>query len=81
MAPPHTARPAPDISEGGPQTPDEDRLDGAISFSDSVEQLKLQCGRLVDRFGHQHSEHIFENWSPAAIKAMRIHRVDDGGQP
>jgi hypothetical protein len=32
-------------------------------------------GRLVDRFGHEHSEAIFRNWTPAAIKALGIQRV------
>jgi hypothetical protein len=25
-------------------------------------------GQLIDRYGHVHSEAIFKNWSPAAIK-------------
>ena len=40
-------------------------------------KLKAQRGRLVDRYGHEHSEAIFENWTPAAIRALGIHRVDD----
>jgi hypothetical protein len=35
-------------------------------------------GQFVDRFGHVHSSAIFKNWSPAAIKAMGIRRLDGG---
>lgn len=30
---------------------------------------------LVDKHGHRHSEAVFRNWSPAAIKALGIRRV------
>jgi hypothetical protein len=33
----------------------------------------------VDRFGHHHSEAILKNWSPAAIKALGIRPVEEGG--
>jgi hypothetical protein len=71
----HSARPAPRVSKGGPQTSDEDRPDRAIPLPESFEELKLQRGRLIDHFGHQHSEHIFANWSPQAIWALGIRRV------
>jgi hypothetical protein len=29
---------------------------------------------LVDRYGHPHSESVFLNWTPAAIKALGIRR-------
>jgi hypothetical protein len=32
-------------------------------------------GQLVDKYGNPHSEAIFRNWSPGAIKALGIHRV------
>jgi hypothetical protein len=38
-----------------------------------------RVGRLIDKYGHVHGEAIFRNWSPAAIKALGIRRVDDGG--
>ncbi len=37
------------------------------------------AGQLIDRYGHPHSETIFKNWSPAAIKALGIRRVTAGG--
>jgi hypothetical protein len=39
-------------------------------------------GQLIDRYGHVHSEAIFENWSPAALKALGIRRVgtEDGAR-
>ena len=37
-------------------------------------------GRLVDRYGHEHSEPIFTNWTPAAIRALGVRRVDDGDE-
>ena len=30
--------------------------------------------QLVDRHGHLHSEGVYKNWSPAAIKALGIER-------
>jgi hypothetical protein len=38
-----------------------------------------QGARLVDRHGHLHSEAIFKNWSPAAIRALGIRRVSEEG--
>ena len=37
-----------------------------------------QQGRLVDKYGHEHSEAVFKNWTPRAIRALGIRRVDDG---
>jgi hypothetical protein len=34
-------------------------------------------GQLRDKYGHPHSEAIFKNWTPAAIRALGIHRVGD----
>jgi len=34
-------------------------------------------GQLIDKYGHLHTEAIFLNWSPAAIRALGIHRVGD----
>ena len=45
----------------------------------TVAEVQAQPGRLIDRYGHEHSEAIFRNWTPAAIKAMGIRRV--GGEP
>ena len=50
-----------------------DSNDAAITSGSVV------TGRLIDRYGHEHSEAIFRNWTPAAIKAMGIRRV--GGEP
>jgi len=43
----------------------------------TVAEVQAQPGRLIDRYGHEHSEAIFRNWTPAAIKAMGIRRVGD----
>jgi hypothetical protein len=57
----------------------KDNLAGRSISPDTITaELKSQRGRLVDRFGHEHSESIFRNWSTAAIKAMGIRRV--GGE-
>jgi hypothetical protein len=34
---------------------------------------------LVDKWGHPHSEAIFRNWSPAAIRALGIRRIKAKG--
>ena len=78
MAVSHKAKPAAAATANGPCK--NDRLTGATSLPDSIEQLKPQHGRLIDRFGHEHSEHIFKNWSPAALRVMGIRRVPEGGE-
>ena len=30
--------------------------------------IELQQGRLVDKYGHEHSEAVFRNWTAAAIR-------------
>jgi hypothetical protein len=38
------------------------------------QQLEGRPGRLVDKYGHPHSEAVLRNWSPAAIRALGIRR-------
>jgi hypothetical protein len=66
-------QPRPNKSPDPCQTPDE--------FDEELELalIESQLGRLVDQYGHEHSEAIFKNWSPKAIRALGIHRIDDGG--
>jgi hypothetical protein len=47
-----------------------------ISFTN---KLELRPGQLIDRYGHVHSEAVFKNWSPAAIRALGIRRVKAEG--
>src|SRR6185312_311357 len=47
----------------------------AVPVGAALTELQAQLGRLIDRYGHEHSEAIFCNWTPAAIKAMGIRRV------
>jgi hypothetical protein len=75
MAQTHTTRPAPALAGNGPRT--TDRLGSAISCDNTLSELQAQPGRLIDNCGHEHSEAIFRNWTPAAIKAMGIRRVGD----
>ncbi|MGI8853070.1 MAG: hypothetical protein ACR2GC_07245 [Methyloceanibacter sp.] len=39
------------------------------------EASQPKTGQLIDRYGHHHSESIFTNWTPAAIKALGIRRM------
>jgi hypothetical protein len=71
----HTTRPAPAIAGSGPL--EIDRPPRAISSDNTLNELQAQPGRLIDRYGHEHSEAILRNWTPAAIKAMGIRRVGD----
>ena len=77
MAQTHKMRPAPAVAGSGPRK--IDRPPRAISSDNTLTELQAQPGRLIDRYGHEHSEAIFRNWTPAAIKAMGIRRV--GGDP
>ena len=82
MAPGHSRRPAAALSANGPRK--TGRLAGAILPTGIIEELKFKRGGLVDKHGHLHSEHIFQHWSPAAIRALGSRRVDcdnDGGEP
>jgi hypothetical protein len=51
----------------------------------AVEQIcltnkpELRTGQLIDKWGHPHSEAIFRNWSPAAIRALGIRRIKANG--
>lgn len=49
-----------------------DRFARTISFRDSSQSAS---GQWLDKYGHLHSGAIFKNWSPAAIRALGIHRV------
>jgi hypothetical protein len=71
----HTTRPAPAVAGSGPRK--TDRPPRAISSDNTLTELQAQPGRLIDKCGHEHSEAIFRNWTPAAIKAMGIRRVGD----
>ena len=60
----------------------EDCLVGRLdTFSHTNSIATAQADQLVDRYGHLHSEAIFRNWSPAAIKALGVRRIpsDEGG--
>ena len=56
-----------------------DLAGGSISSPNSIAELAAQPGQLVDRYGHRLSEAIFRNWTPAAIRALGVRRVVDGG--
>jgi hypothetical protein len=34
-----------------------------------------RVGQLIDKYGHVHSEAVLRNWTPAAVKALGIHRL------
>ena len=63
--------------------PRGDRDGGEISGSveHPIDTSPKPASQLIDKYGHRHSEAIFRNWSPAAIKALGIRRVGDGGGP
>ena len=75
MAPPHRRSPA----LATPGLWDDLARSGSISLPNNIAGLEAQRGRLIDRYGHEHSEAIFSNWTPAAIRALGVRRVDDGG--
>jgi hypothetical protein len=49
--------------------------DGQAGGSIERNEAEPSVGRLVDSYGHVHSEAIFLNWSPAAIVAFGIRRL------
>lgn len=79
MRPPHKDR-APSLGQGPVE---DDLLTGPISSDTIIATLSVQRGRgyLIDRFGHRHSEAILDNWSAAALIAMRVRRKREGGAP
>lgn len=76
MAPPNRRSPA--LASLGFRRNDLAAGCGSIFPGNSIAKLKAQPGRLVDRHGHEHSEAIFRNWTPAAIRALGIRRVLEG---
>ena len=54
-------------------------VDAGKRLIPSPNEPGVQRGRLIDRYGHEHSEAIFRNWTPQAIRVLGIRRVDDGG--
>jgi hypothetical protein len=44
-----------------------------------TEKQESRSGQLVDRFGHLHTDAVLRNWSPAAIRAMGIRPIEEGG--
>ena len=51
--------------------PEEIKSD--LNAADDIEPS--EASQLIDRYGHPHSESIFRNWTPAAIRALGIRRV------
>jgi hypothetical protein len=41
----------------------------------------LDVGQLIDKHGHLHSEAVLTAWSPQALNALCIRRVEEGGKP
>ena len=59
--------------------PEEIKSDlNAAENREPSEASQQKTGHLIDRYGHPHSESIFNNWTRAAIKALGIRR---GGAP
>jgi len=77
MAPRNATRPATALANSEPRK--SDLLGGEINSANSNSANIAQAPRasLIDKHGHRHSEAIFRNWSPAAIKALGIRRVGD----
>jgi hypothetical protein len=73
MAFPKMEKAAPALAGSDPLK--SSRLGGATVKTD---KSKPKPGQLVDRYGHVHSEAIFRNWSPAAIKALGVRRIGEG---
>jgi hypothetical protein len=71
MAPPHKRSPASLPGEHGAGKQDHAR--------DQLISKTVNPGQLVDKYGHLHSEAVFRSWSPAAIKALGIRRVEAEG--
>jgi hypothetical protein len=76
MAARNKRKPAPALAGNG--LPKADRLGGAISDLRNIVRLRAQPGRLRDRFGHFYPDRVLTNWSPAACRAMGLHRVVEG---
>ena len=51
--------------------------DHAVRLISQTDKPELRPGQIVDRWGHSHySELVFTNWSPAALKACGIRRIE-----
>ena len=64
------------LSQRPNTTPDEE-----FDEEHELALIELQQGRLLDKYGNEHSEAVFKNWTPQAIRALGVRRVkDDGGE-
>jgi hypothetical protein len=55
--------------------PPEEEFDEELELA----LIEMEQARFIDKYGHEHGASIFLNWTPAARKALGIHRKDDGG--
>ena len=62
------------------QFPPDRHTKAELELDELVHELETQRGRLIDRYGQEHSEAIFRNWSPQAIRALGVRRVDGGAE-
>jgi|GEM_PF-5844977 hypothetical protein len=79
MSPPNASRPATALANSEPRI---DLLGGEINSANRNSANIAQtprAGQLTDRYGHVHSEAVLRHWSPAAIRALGVHRI--GGEP
>jgi hypothetical protein len=62
---------------GSPMGETEAGNDHAGWLISSEDNPPQHLGQLRDKYGNPHSEAIFKNWTPAAIRALGIYRVGD----
>ena len=68
------AKPAPALAENWLRKTDQ--VGRQIEPENSTGAAPAQP--LIDRFGHHHSAAVFENWSPAVLKALEVKYVESG---
>jgi hypothetical protein len=71
----NVSRPAPAVAVNEPLGDLRCLLGGRLSDSKPTENSQ----GFIDRYGHRHSDAVLRNWSPAAIRAMGIRPIEEGG--
>ena len=74
MARQNKATPASALAENGRRKTDQ--VGRQIDPENSTDADSPQP--FIDRFGHRHSAAVFENWSPAVLKALEVKYVESG---
>jgi hypothetical protein len=69
------SRPVPAVAGNEPRGGMRCLLGGRHSDINRTETVQV----FIEKFGHRHTDAVLRNWSPAALRAMGIRPIEEGG--